>query len=316
MTVTATKPIATRQAYGETLAEIGSDPRVVVLDADLSGSTKTAIFRKSYPDRFFNFGVAEQNLMGATAGLARQGKIPFASTFAVFATGRAFEPIRQQIAYPSLNAKIVASHGGVSVGEDGGSHQSIEDLGLMRALPNMTVICPADATETRKATHAIYNYDGPVYMRTGRMNVPVLFDDTYSFEIGKANTIREGNDVTIITNGLLAAPALEAANQLANEHIDARILNMATIKPIDADAIEEASRETGAIVTAEEHSIIGGLGSAVSEVLGERCPAPLERVGIPDVFGRSGKGQELLDYFGLNKDGIIEAVRNVLSRKG
>lgn len=308
--------IATRQAYGETLAELGAaDERVVVLDADLSGSTKTNIFAKKFPNRFFNFGVAEQNLLGATAGLARQGKIPFASTFAIFATGRAFEPLRQQIAYPKLNAKIVASHGGVTVGEDGGSHQTVEDLGLMRALPNMTVVCPADATETKKATRAIHAFEGPVYMRTGRMNLPVLFDDKYDFQLGKGNVIREGGDVTVITNGLLAGPALKAAELLARESIDARVINMATIKPIDADLIEEAARETGAIVSAEEHSIIGGLGSAVAEVLAERCPTPMERVGIPDVFGLSGKGEQLLDHFGLNADGIIEAVRRVLSRK-
>lgn len=308
--------IATRQAYGEALAELGHrDPRVVVLDADLSGSTKTAIFAKQFPDRFFNFGVAEQNLMGATAGLARQGKIPFASTFAIFATGRAFEPIRQQIAYPNINAKVVASHGGVSVGEDGGSHQTVEDLGLMRALPNMTVLIPADATETKLATYAMHAYDGPVYMRTGRMDLPVLFGDDYRFEIGKANLLREGGDVTVMACGLLVHAALDAARILAEENIDVRVLNMASLKPIDADAIEEAARETGAIVTAEEHSIIGALGSAVSEVVGERCPVPIERVGVPDVFGRSGTGAELLDYFGLNSAGIIEAVRRVLIRK-
>ncbi len=307
--------IATRQAYGETLAELGaSDERIVVLDADLSGSTKTAIFGKQFPDRFINFGVAEQNMIGAAAGLARQGKIPFASTFAIFATGRAFEPLRQQIAYPSLNAKIVASHGGVTVGEDGGSHQSIEDLGLMRALPNMTVLCPADATECRLATRAILEHDGPVYMRTGRMNVPVLFDDSYEFKLGKGNVIRDGNDLTFITTGLMAGPALEAAERLAAENIDVRVIQMATIKPIDADLVEEAARQTGAIVTAEEHSIIGALGSAVCEVTAERCPVPVERLGIPDVFGRSGKGQELLDYFNLNADGMIDAARRALSR--
>jgi transketolase len=310
------KRIATRQAYGEALAELGAeDPRVVVLDADLSGSTKTAIFAKQFPERFFNFGVAEQNMMGAAAGFARQGKIPFASTFAIFATGRAFEPIRQQMAYAGLNAKVVASHGGVTVGEDGGSHQTVEDLSLMRSLPNMTVVIPADAVETRAATRAIHKHDGPVYMRTGRMDVPVLFDEDYAFELGKANLLRDGSDVTIIACGVLVAPALEAAELLARENIDARVLNMATIKPVDADAVEEAARETGAIVTAEEHSVIGGLGSAVAEALADRCPAPLERVGVPDVFGRSGKAEELLDYFGLNRDGIVEAVRRALSRK-
>ncbi len=310
------KRIATRQAYGEALAELGAeDPRVVVLDADLSGSTKTAIFAKQFPERFFNFGVAEQNMMGAAAGFARQGKIPFASTFAIFATGRAFEPIRQQMAYVGLNAKVVASHGGVTVGEDGGSHQTVEDLSLMRSLPNMTVVIPADAVETRAATRAIHKHNGPVYMRTGRMDVPVLFDDDYVFELGKANLLREGSDVTIIACGILVAPALEAAELLARENIDARVLNMATIKPVDADAVEEAARETGAIVTAEEHSVIGGLGSAVAEAIADRCPVPLERVGVPDVFGRSGKAAELLDYFGLNRDGIVEAVRRALSRK-
>lgn len=309
--------IATRQAYGEALLGLGGeDERVVVCDADLSGSTKTAMFGKEFPERFFNFGVAEQNLMGATAGLARQGKIPFSSTFAIFATGRAFEPVRQQIAYPSLNAKIVASHGGVSVGEDGGSHQTVEDLSLMRSLPNMTVIVPADATETKAAVRAIHAYEGPVYMRTGRMKVPVIFDEeSYDFQIGRAHTARQGGDLTIIACGLMVGPALAAAERIAGEGIDARVLSMPTIKPIDATAVEEAARETGAIVTAEEHSIIGGLGSAVAEVIAETCPVPQQRVGIPDVFGRTGKGPEVLDYFNLNPDGVIEAIRQVLGRK-
>lgn len=306
---------ATRDAYGEALAAIGGrDPRVVVLDADLSGSTKTAVFAKAYPERFFNFGVAEQNMMGAAAGLARQGKIPFASTFAIFATGRAFEPIRQQIAYANLNAKVVASHGGVTVGEDGGSHQTVEDLALMRALPNMTVLCPADAEETKQATAAIHAHEGPVYMRTGRMKVPDVFTADYRFQLGKAAQLGDGGDVTIVTTGLMAAAALEAAKILANQGIHATILHCATIKPIDVDAIVAAATRTRAVVSAEEHSVIGALGSAVAEVLAEHAPTPLERVGLRDVFGQSGTGQELLDYYNLNAAGIVAAVERVLKR--
>ena len=304
--------IATRQAYGETLVELGQeDERIVVLDADLSGSTKTALFAKKFPERFINVGVAEQNLMAISAGLARQGLRPFASTFAVFAAGRAFEPIRQQIAYAKLPVKIVASHGGVTVGEDGGSHQTVEDFALMRALPNMTVVCPADATETRLATRALHQLDGPAFMRTGRLDLPVLFDDSYQFILGQANVLREGTDGTIIACGVLVHAALQAAETLAKQGKQIRVLNMATIKPLDNEAVLCAARETPWIVTAEEASIIGGLGSAVCECVAENHPVPVRRVGMPDIFGTSGTAAELLDHFGLNEAGILAAIASL-----
>lgn len=300
--------IATRQAYGEMLAELGAeDERIVVLDADLSGSTKTALFRKRFPERFFNVGVAEQNLVGIAAGMARQGLKPFASTFAVFAAGRAFEPIRQQLAYPRLAVRIVASHGGITVGEDGGSHQTVEDLAIMRALPNMTVIVPADATETRLATRAILLHDGPVFMRTGRMNVPVLFGDDYTFAIGKANRIREGSDGTIIACGIMVTAALEAAETLAAGGLNVRVINMACIKPLDEEEVLAAARETGWIVTAEEASIVGGLGGAVAECVSGATPVPVIRVGMRDEFGTSAPAMQLLEHFGLNAAGIVKA---------
>lgn len=300
--------IATRTAYGKALVKIGqANPDVVVLDADLSKSTKTNEFAKAFPERFFQMGIAEQDLMGTAAGLAAAGKIPFASTFAIFATGRAFEQVRNSIAYPKLNVKIAATHAGVSVGEDGGSHQAIEDIALMRSVPNMTVIVPADAVETEKAVLAAAAHDGPVYIRMGRLDVPVLFDESYQFEIGKAALLREGRDVTIIACGLLVAAALEAAEKLAAKGINARVLNMASIKPLDVVAIERAARETGAIVTAEEHTVFGGLGGAVAEVVVQRYPVPVKMVGVQDRFGQSGLPEQLLVEYGLTADNIVQA---------
>ncbi|MDA8235336.1 MAG: transketolase family protein [Clostridia bacterium] len=308
--------IATREAYGKALKKLGAENKdIVVLDADLSKSTKTSDFAAEFPERFINVGIAEQNLMGTAAGLAAAGKIPFASTFAVFATGRAFEQIRNSIAYPLLNVKIAASHAGITVGEDGGSHQSVEDVALMRSLPGMTVVVPADAMETELAVRSAVDIDGPVYLRLGRLGVPVLFDENYKFEIGKAGVVREGGDVTFIANGIMVSTALEAAEELATKGIGVRVINMHTVKPLDKEAVIKAARETGAIVTAEEHSIIGGLGSAVAEVLVEEQPVPMERVGIRDVFGESGLPNELLEKFGLTKGHLITAAERVLKRK-
>lgn len=308
--------IATRDAYGKALVELGrTDDKIVVLDADLSGSTKTAVFAKEFPERFFNAGIAEANMVGMAAGLAAGGMIPFASTFAVFAAGRAFEQIRQSIAYPRLNVKIVATHGGITVGEDGGSHQSVEDLAIMRALPNMTVLCPADGTETAAAIRAATEYQGPVYVRLGRGKVPVVFDDGCRFSIGRGVTLREGSDMTFITTGLMTAEALQAARILAEERISARVVHLGTVKPLDIDLVLRAARETGAVVTAEEHSVIGGLGGAVCEALAEGCPVPVERVGLRDQFGQSGSAGELLAYYGLTAAHLVEAAERVLKRK-
>lgn len=309
--------IATRDAYGETLAQLGAeDPRIVVLDADLSGSTKTGVFAKQYPERFFNMGIAEANMIGTAAGLAAVGKIPFASTFAIFAVGRAWEQVRQSVAYGKVNVKIVATHGGVTVGEDGGSHQSVEDIAIMRAVPNMTVIVPADGPETAAAIRAVAAWNGPVYVRLGRNKVPSIFAEGDTFEIGKGKEVRGGSDMTFIATGLMTAHALAAAETLAGEGISARVVHLATIKPLDTEIIIKAARETGAIVTAEEHSIIGGLGGAVAECLAENCPAPLKRVGVQDRFGTSGKAEELLKYFGLMPDDLVAAARQVMARKG
>ncbi len=308
--------IATRDAYGKTLVELGREnDKVVVLDADLSGSTKTGLFAKEFPQRFFNAGIAEANMVGMAAGLAAGGMLPFASTFAVFAAGRAFEQIRQSLAYPGMNVKIVATHGGITVGEDGGSHQSVEDLAIMRSLPNMTVLCPADGPETAAAIRAIAAYDGPVYVRLGRAKVPVVFEEDCDFTIGKGSVVREGSDLTFITTGLMTAQAVEAAEILAEENIDARVVHLGSIKPIDVDLILQAARQTGAIVTAEEHSIIGGLGGAVCEVLAEGCPTPVERVGMRDVFGQSGNADDLLAHYGLTPAHLVEAAERVLQRK-
>lgn len=305
-----------REAYGNTLCRLGREmEEIVVTDADLSGSTRTAWFAKEFPDRFFNFGIAEANMMGAAAGMAAWGKIVFASTFAMFATGRVYDQIRQSIAYPRLNVKIVATHAGITVGGDGASHQINEDVGLMRVLPNMTVIVPADYWETEKAVETIARYDGPVYLRIGRAPVPVLFDKDMEFKIGKAQVLRDGEDVTIIAMGQMVSRGLNAAELLDAEGISARVINMSTIKPIDKEAIALAARETGAIVTVEEHSTIGGLGSAVAEVQTERYPVPQERIGVPDVFGQSGGCRELLRKYGLSTKNIFTTAKTLVLRK-
>ena len=309
--------IATRDAYGKVLVELGREnPRVVALDADLSGSTKTGLFAKEFPERFFNAGIAEANLVGMAAGLAAGGMIPFASTFAVFAAGRAFEQVRQSMAYPKLNVKLVATHGGITVGEDGGSHQSVEDLAIMRALPNMTVLCPADGPETTAAIRAAAAYRGPVYVRLGRPKVPTVFGGSCDFAIGRGATLNQGSDLTFVTTGLMTAQALDAARILAEEKVSARVIHLGTIKPLDVDLLLKAARETGAIVTAEEHSVLGGLGGAVCEALAEGCPVPVERVGLRDVFGQSGTAEELLAHYGLTPAHLVEAAERVLQRKG
>jgi len=314
--VSQAQKIATRDAYGDALVALGkrrSD--VVALDADLSGSTKTSKFAKAFPDRFFNIGIAEQDMMGTAAGLAIGGKLPFASTFAVFATGRAWEQIRQSICYPNLNVKIVASHAGVTVGEDGGSHQSLEDIAVMRVIPNMTVIVPADAVETAQAIDAVAEHKGPCYVRVGRNKVPVLFGPDYRFRIGRAHVFHQGTDAVIIATGIMVAEALKAREQLLAEGIDAGVINMSTIKPLDADAVVAAARRCGAVVTAEEHSIVGGLGSAVAEVLAESSPAPLVRIGIRDQFGTSGDPEGLLAHFKLAAGDIKAGVKEAIGKK-
>ncbi len=304
---------ATRVAYGEALAEFGSNPNLVVLDADLSKSTMTDSFKKKYPERFINTGIAEGNMMATAAGIATCGKTVFASSFAVFASGRAFEQVRNSICYPKLNVKIGATHAGISVGEDGASHQSIADIAVMRALPNMTVISPADDVETRQAVKAAIDIDGPVYLRLGRLNVPTIFDEqSYNFQVGKGIQLTQGNDCAIITTGLLLQEAITAAKTLAEQGINARVINIHTIKPIDVDIIVKAATETKAIVTAEEHNIIGGLGSAVAEVLAEHAPTKIKRVGINDTFGRSGKPAHLLEHYGLTAKHIADAVNLLL----
>lgn len=310
------KGIATREAYGNALAEIGADTNVVVLDADLSKSTKTEVFKKKYPERFINMGIAEANMMSAAAGLASCGKVVFASTFAMFAAGRAFEQVRNSICYPALNVKIGATHAGLTVGEDGASHQSIEDIALMRSIPNMTVISPADGVEARLATIAAAKMDGPVYLRFSRMTAPILFDEsTYKFEIGKGVTVSEGIDVTLIATGFMVSVAVEAAEQLKSQGISARVVNIHTIKPIDKDIIVKAAKETGAIVTCEEHNVIGGLGSAVAEVLVENYPVPVKMLGVQDKFGKSGKAGEVMKKYGLTAEGIVNKVKEVMAMK-
>lgn len=308
--------IATRDAYGKALVRLGEINRdVVVLDADLAGSTKTAKFRDKYPERFFNMGIAEQNLIGTAAGLALSGKIPFASTFAIFATGRAFEQIRNSVAYPNLNVKIAATHAGLTVGEDGASHQALEDIAVMRAVPNMTVIVPADGVETEQAVFAAAGHQGPVYLRLGRPGVPVIYGEDYRFEIGKANLLRPGKQVGLVAAGIMVSIALEAAEALQAEGIDAAVLNMSTIKPLDEEAVIQLAKTTGALVTAEEHNILGGLGSAVAEVVAEHCPVPVLRVGVEDVFGQSGTPGELLAEYGLTKEKIMEKAKEAIARK-
>ena len=301
---------STRQAYGEALVELGKvNNQVVVLDADLTKSTKTALFQKEFPNRHINVGISEADLMAMAAGMATCGKIPFASTFAMFAAGRAFDQIRNSIAYPKLNVKIAPTHSGISVGEDGGSHQSVEDLALMRAIPGMVVLSPADATETKKMVFAAAEYEGPVYLRMGRLDTEVLFDDNYDFQIGKINTLTEGTDVTIAATGLLVEEALKAQKELAKEGISVRVLNVGTIKPLDTETILKAAKETKLIVTAEEHSVVGGLGSAISEYLSEEYPTKIKKVGIYDKFGQSGEGSELLEKYELTAKKIIEVVK-------
>lgn len=305
--------IATRDAYGKALVKLGQvNDDVVVLDADLSKSTKTNDFFKAYPNRFFNMGIAEQNLVGAACGFAAAGKIPFASTFAMFATGRAFEVIRNSVCYPKLNVKICATHAGITVGEDGGSHQSVEDISLMRSVPNMTVLVPADGIEAEKMILEAAKFNGPMYVRLGRSAVPTLFDESYEFKIGKGAVLRDGNDATIIACGIMVNEALVAAEMLKEENIDVRVINMSTIKPIDTELIVSAAKETKAIVTAEEHSIIGGLGSAVSEVVSENHPIIVKKVGMNDTFGESGTPNELLEKYGLTAKNIAEKVRQAL----
>ena len=307
----------TRVAYGETLVELGAmNEKVVVMDADLSGSTKTAMFKKAYPDRFFNAGIAEGNMVGVAAGLAASGYTVFVSSFAMFASGRAFEQIRNTAAYPNLNVKICASHAGITVGADGATHQCLEDIGIMRTIPHMTVINPADAVEARLAILAAAKHNGPVYMRFGRSAVPVVFDaDTYKFDIGKGVQLVEGSDVTLVATGITVEMALEASEILKSRGISARVINMATIKPIDREILVKASRETGVIVTSEEHNIIGGLGSAVCEALCEEAPCIVERVGIRDSFGRSGSVNDLLKYYKLTAEEIVSRAEIALQPK-
>ena len=311
------KKIATREAYGKALAALANtNENVVVLDADLSKSTKTADFKAVAPEKFFNMGIAEGNMMGVAAGLSTCGKVPFVSTFAMFAAGRAFEQIRNSICYPKLNVKVCATHAGLTVGEDGASHQAIEDISLMRGVPNMVVINPADDIETEAAIKAVAEMEGPCYVRLGRMAVSRVNDETnYNFVIGKGITLAEGNDVAIIATGIMVEAALEAKGELAKEGINARVINIHTIKPIDEELIIKAAKETGVIVTAEEHSVIGGLGSAVAEVVSENCPVPVLRVGVKDTFGESGKPNELLEKYGLTSNDIVNKVKKALELK-
>ena len=308
--------IATRDAYGKALAEFGDKYDFVVLDADLSAATKTGVFKKKFPERFFNCGIAEGNMMTVAAGLASTGKTVFASSFAMFAAGRAFEQIRNSICYPKLNVKIGATHAGITVGEDGATHQCLEDLAIMRSIPNMVVINPADAVEARGAVEWAINHKGPVYLRFGRLAVPVIFDaESYEFEPMKGKVIADGSDVTIIATGLMVDLALTARENLAAEGISARVVNIHTIKPIDREIVLAAARETGAIVTAEEHNVIGGLGSAVAEVLCEELPTPMLRVGVEDQFGHSGKIDPLLKMYGLTPENIVAKAKAAIALK-
>lgn len=308
---------ATRDRYGRLLVELGRrDDRVVVLDADLSKSTKTAEFAQEFPDRFFNMGIAEMNMMGTAAGLAAAGKIPFASTFAVFATGRAFEVIRQSICYAGLNVKIVATHAGLTVGEDGASHQALADVAIMRSLPGMSVMVPADAVQTEEVIRTAWAMDGPVYVRLGRAKVPTVFSAENPGESGRVHVLRAGKDVTLIGTGIMVAVCLEAAALLAEEGVEAMVVGVHVLKPLDVEGIVEAAAATGAVVTAEEHSIIGGLGGAVAECLGEHLPTPMVRVGVRDQFGRSGDPEQLLKAYGLSAQDVAAASTGILERKG
>lgn len=307
---------ATRDAYGLALVELGKEnENIVVLDADLSKSTKTCNFKDAYPERFFNMGIAEQNLLGVAAGLAASGKVPFASSFAVFAVGRAYDQIRNSIAYPKLNVKIAATHAGLTVGEDGGSHQMLEDIALMRALPNMTVIVPADGVEAKAAVLAAAEYKGPVYIRLGRSKVETIFDENYKFRIGKGVVVKDGSDVTLFACGIMVETALKAAELLAQEGISAAVVNLSTIKPLDTALVVKMAEQTKAAVTCEEHNIYGGLGSAVAECLVENYPIPMEKVGVEDKFGQSGLPDELLKAYGLTAENIAEKAKAAIARK-
>lgn len=306
--VDAVKKIATRESYGQCLLEMAQQfPEMVVLDADLTGATKTNLFCKAYPERYINCGIAESNMMGVAAGLAAEGLIPVVSSFAMFAAGRAYEQVRNSVGYPHLNVKIAATHGGISVGEDGASHQCNEDLALMRTIPGMVVINPADDVEARAALKAALEYEGPVYLRFGRMAVPVFNDaETYCFEMGKGVLLREGRDVTLVATGLCVWEALRAAERLAQQGVEAEVINIHTLKPLDAGMICESARKTGRVVTIEEHSVIGGLGDAVASALSESAPVPLLKIGIPDVYGQTGSAKELLKFYGLQEQEIAE----------
>lgn len=307
---------ATRDAYGKALVELGdTDKKIIVLDADLAAATKTGMFKKAHPEKFVDCGIAEGNMMGVAAGLAASGYTVFASSFAMFAAGRAFEQVRNSIGYPHLNVKIGATHAGISVGEDGASHQCCEDIGLMRTIPGMVILNPADDIEARACVLAAAEHEGPVYMRFGRLAVPRVFDENYKFEIGKGAVLKEGTDVTIIATGLMVNEALMAAEKLADEGVSARVVNMATIKPIDREIIIDSAKKTGVIVTAEEHNIIGGLGSAVAEVVCETVPVPVLRVGVNDVFGKSGPAVQLLHEFGLDADNIAAKAKEAVKLK-
>ena len=309
------KKMATRDGYGKGLVALGAEHEdVVVLDADLAGSTKTGMFAKAYPDRHFNCGIAEADMMSVAAGMAASGLTPFASSFAMFASGRAYEQIRNSIGYPGLNVKIGASHGGMSVGEDGASHQCCEDFALMRSIPGMVVICPADGVEAEAATKAAYAYNGPVYLRMGRLAVPVFHEEGFEFTIGKGEIMREGTDVAIIANGLMVYEAIQAGERLAEMGINARIINMSTIKPLDEEMVLSAARECGKIITCEEHSVIGGLGEAVCSFLSETYPTPVRRIGVNDQFGFSGPAAEVLKAFGLCADHIVEVAKEFVGK--
>ena len=307
------KRIATRDSYGQTLVELGKEhDNIIVFDADLAGATKTGTFKKAFPDRHFNCGIAEGNMMAVAAGAAAMGMVPFCSSFAMFAAGRAFEQIRNSIGYTKLNVKIGASHGGISVGEDGASHQCCEDFALMRAIPNMVVLCPADDVEAKAAVRAAYEHDGPVYLRFGRLAVPVFHEEEgFSFQIGKGEVLREGKDVAIIATGLMAYEARQAGELLAQEGIDAMIINMASIKPLDEELVVAAAKKCGKVITCEEHSIIGGLGEAVCALLSEKCPTPVRRIGVNDEFGHSGPAAALLKQFGLSAERIVEVAKEM-----
>ena len=309
------KKMATRDGYGKALVALGAEHEdIVVLDADLAGSTKTGMFAKAYPDRHFNCGIAEGNMMSVAAGLASTGLVPFASSFAMFASGRAFEQIRNSIGYPAMNVKIGASHGGMSVGEDGASHQCCEDFALMRSIPGMVVICPADGVEAEAATKAAYAHKGPVYLRMGRLAVPVFHEEGFQFTIGKGEVMRDGTDVAIIANGLMVYEAIKAGETLAAEGINAMIINMSTVKPIDEELVLEAAKKCGRVITCEEHSVVGGLGEAVCSFLSENYPTPVRRIGVNDVFGQSGPAAQVLEFYGLCESNIVKVTKEFLGK--